>query len=63
MTAEKDAKRNLPNGRIGIVVTQHMLLYSSGYVLASTAYLVYTRTVVRGYNRAAIILMFAVCIL
>lgn len=57
---EQDLSKKLPKGHIAIVAAQHVLLYSSGYVIASTAYLVHTSTITKDLLPAAVILVFAV---
>jgi hypothetical protein len=53
---------NLAKGHITIVVAQHLLLYSSGYVVASTAYLTYNGAFTKELLPIAVILVFAVCL-
>jgi ABC-type transport system involved in cytochrome bd biosynthesis fused ATPase/permease subunit len=60
MPTEKDQKTRIPKGHIAIIVAQHVLLYSSGYVIASTAYLIHTRSITNDLLPAAVILIFAV---
>jgi hypothetical protein len=60
MPTEKDRSNKLSKGHITIIVAQHVLLYSSGYVIASTAYLIHTRIVTNDLLPAAVILVFAV---
>lgn len=59
---EKDPEEKIAKGHIAIIVAQHLLTYSSGYVVASTAYLIHTRTITKDLLPAAILLLFAVCI-
>jgi hypothetical protein len=60
MPTEKDQKTRTPKGHIAIIIAQHVLLYSSGYVIASTAYLIHTRSITNDLLPAAVILVFAV---
>jgi ABC-type transport system involved in cytochrome bd biosynthesis fused ATPase/permease subunit len=60
MPTEKDRSNKLSKGHITIIVAQHVLLYSSGYVIASTAYPIHTRIVTNDLLPAAVILVFAV---
>jgi hypothetical protein len=53
---------NMAKGHVTIVVAQHLLLYSSGYVVASTAYLTYDGTSTKDLLPIAVILVFAVCL-
>lgn len=59
---EKDCSNKWAKGHITIVVAQHFLLYSSGYVIASTAYLIHNGTFTRDLLPIAAILMFTVCL-
>jgi hypothetical protein len=60
MPTEKDKSNKIPKGHIAIIVAQHVLLYSSGYVIASTAYLIHTGIITNDLLPAAVILVFAV---
>lgn len=63
MPAEKESStEKSAKGQISIVVAQHCLLYSSGYVVASTAYLTYNGTFTEDLLPIAVILVFAVCL-
>ena len=57
---EKDCSKKWSKGHITIIVSQHCLLYSSGYVIASTAYLVHNETFTRDFLPIAVVLVFAV---
>ena len=59
---EKDSSSKWPRGQITIVVAQHLLFYSSGYVIASTAFLVHNGTFTKYLLPIAVILVFAVCL-
>ena len=60
---EKDcSSKKWAKGHITIVVAQHFLLYTSGYVIASTAYLVHNGTFTRELLPVAVILIFSVCL-
>jgi hypothetical protein len=52
----------LAKGHISIVVAQHLLLYTSGYVVASTAYLIHNGTFTKNLLPIAVILEFSVCL-
>jgi ABC-type transport system involved in cytochrome bd biosynthesis fused ATPase/permease subunit len=60
MPTEKDKSNKIQKGHIAIIVAQHVLLYSSGYVIASTAYLIHTGIITNDLLPAAVILVFAV---
>lgn len=62
MPTEKDLDEKSAKGHIAIIIAQHLLVCSSGYVVASTAYLIHIGTITRDLLPAAIILVFAVCI-
>jgi len=58
---DKDSSTKWAKGHITIVTTQHFLLYSSGYVITSTAYLIHSGTFTKDLLPTAVILIFAVC--
>jgi hypothetical protein len=63
VSVEKESSSdNLANGHFTIVVAQHLLLYSSGFVIVSTAYLTYNGTFAKDLLPIAVILIFAVCL-
>lgn len=59
---EKDASERIAKGHIAIIIAQHLLIYSSGYVIASTAYLIHTGAITRDLLPTAIMLEFSVCV-
>lgn len=59
---EKDCSNKWSKAHITIIISQHCLLYSSGYVIASTAYLIHDGTFTRNLLPVAVILVFAVCL-
>jgi ABC-type transport system involved in cytochrome bd biosynthesis fused ATPase/permease subunit len=62
MPTDEDRSNKVSKGHAGIVVAQHVLLFSSGYVIASTAYLIHTGSITNDLLPTAVILVFAVCI-
>jgi hypothetical protein len=58
---EQENNNSRAKGHYTIVLAQHLLLYGSGYVLASTAYLIHGGSFTRDLLPTAVILMFAVC--
>jgi hypothetical protein len=60
MPTEKDRSDKTPKGLIAIIIAQHVLLYSSGYVIASIAYLIHTGIITNDLLPAAVILVFTV---
>ena len=59
---EKDYSDKWSKGHATIIAAQHCLLYSSGYVLASTAYLIHNGTFTKDLLPIAVTLVFAVCL-
>lgn len=60
---EKESKSDNPaKGHVTIIVAQHFLLYSTAYVIASTAYLTHNGTFTKDLLPIAVILVFAVCL-
>lgn len=59
---EKDCSKKWPKGHITIVVAQHLLLCSSGYIIASTVYLTHSGIFTKDLLPIAVILVFAVCL-
>jgi hypothetical protein len=59
---EKDCSNERSKGHITIIVGQHLLLYNSGYGIASTAYLIHNGTFTRDLLPIAMTLVFAVCL-
>ena len=57
---EKDVGDKSAKGQISIIVAQHFLLYTSGYVVASTAYLIHNGTFTKNLLPIAVILGFSV---
>jgi len=57
---EKNLDKKSRKGHVAIVVAQHLLLWSSGYVVASTAYLIHIGAITKGLIPAAVVLIFTV---
>lgn len=57
---EKDVSSISAKTHITIIVAQHFLLYTSGYVVASTAYLVHNGTFTKNLLPIAVIMEFSV---
>jgi hypothetical protein len=60
VSVEKDVGNKSAKGHITIIIAQHFLLYTSGYVVASTAYLIYNGTFTKDLLPIAVILEFSV---
>lgn len=60
MPTEKKEKTRLLSGHAAIVACQHLLLLSSGYVLASTACLIRIGVITKDLLPLAVILLFSV---
>jgi hypothetical protein len=63
MPTEQESSKKWAKGHITIIIAHHVLLYSSGYVVASTAYLIHSGTFTKALLPTAVILIFAVCYL
>lgn len=57
---EKDLDKKSRKGHVAIIIAQHLLLWSSGYVVASTAYLIHIGAIAKDLIPAAVILTFTV---
>lgn len=54
---EKNLDKKPRKGHVAIIIAQHLLLWSSGYVIASTAYLIHTEAITKDLIPAAVILI------
>lgn len=59
---ERDESKDSRKEHVAIVIAQHLLLWSSGYIVASTAYLVHTGAITKDLIPTAVILIFTVSV-